>query len=32
LTKDEIRQVHDEISGQNYSYREIVELIVDMFG
>ena len=32
LTKPEIRRVHDEISGQNYSYREIVELIVDMFG
>jgi len=32
LTKDEIRQVHDEISGQNYSYREIVDLVLDMFG
>jgi hypothetical protein len=32
LTKDEIRQVHDAISGQNYGYHEIVELIVEMFG
>ncbi len=32
LSKDEIRRVHDEISGNNYSYQEIVQLIVDMFG
>lgn len=32
LTKDEIRQVHDAISGQNYGYHEIVKLIVEMFG
>ncbi len=32
LTKDEIRRVHDAISGQNYGYHEIVELIVEMFG
>jgi hypothetical protein len=32
LSKDEIRQVHDAISGRNYGYHEIVELIVDMFG
>jgi membrane protein implicated in regulation of membrane protease activity len=31
LTDDEWRRVHDEISGQNYGYHDIVELIVDMF-
>jgi hypothetical protein len=32
LSKDEIRRVHDEISKQGYGYKEIVELILDMFG
>ncbi|HZM78797.1 MAG TPA: hypothetical protein VFC19_23970 [Candidatus Limnocylindrales bacterium] len=32
LDKDQIRQVHDEITGQNMGYHEIVELIVGMFG
>lgn len=32
LSKGEIRQVHDEISKQGYRYREIVDLIIEMFG
>jgi RsiW-degrading membrane proteinase PrsW (M82 family) len=32
LDKSEIRQVHDEISGQNFGYHEIVQIILDMFG
>jgi hypothetical protein len=32
LSKDEIRQVHDAISGENLGYHEIVELVKSMFG
>jgi len=32
LSKDEIRQVHDEITGQNMGYHEIIETILSMFG
>ena len=32
LTKDEQRQLHDAISGQDYGYHEIVEEGVAMFG
>ncbi|MEO3930483.1 PrsW family glutamic-type intramembrane protease [Micromonosporaceae bacterium B7E4] len=32
LTRDQIRRVHDEITGQNMGYHEIVATILDMFG
>ncbi|MFZ1410828.1 MAG: hypothetical protein WAS07_05195 [Micropruina sp.] len=32
FTKDEIRRIHDEITGQNMGYREIIETIKGMFG
>jgi hypothetical protein len=32
LSKDEIRQVHDAISGENLGYHEIVEVVKSMFG
>ena len=32
LSKHEIRQVHDEITGQNMGLHEIVETIIGMFG
>jgi hypothetical protein len=32
LDKDEIRRVHDEISGQDMGYAEIIEAILGMFG
>lgn len=32
LTKDEQRELHDMISGQGYSYQEILELAEEMFG
>ena len=32
LSKDEIRQLHDAISGQNYGYHEIVQEGIAMFG
>jgi RsiW-degrading membrane proteinase PrsW (M82 family) len=32
LEDDEITRVHWEISGQNYGYRDIVEVVLDMFG
>ncbi len=32
LNKEEIRRVHDEISGENLGYHEIVEVIKGMFG
>lgn len=32
LSKHEIRQVHDEITGQNMGFHEIVETIIGMFG
>lgn len=32
LDKDEIRRVHDEITGQNMGFREIIETILGMFG
>ncbi|HBL58646.1 MAG TPA: hypothetical protein DDZ80_09055 [Cyanobacteria bacterium UBA8803] len=32
LSKDEIRQLHDTITGQNYGYHEIVEEGIGMFG
>jgi mRNA-degrading endonuclease toxin of MazEF toxin-antitoxin module len=32
LSKDERRQVHDEISGQGYSFQEIVDEVVGRFG
>jgi hypothetical protein len=32
LDKDQIRQIHDEITGQNMGYQEIVETIISMFG
>ena len=32
LTEDEWRQVHDAITGQGYSYQDIIDLILEMFG
>jgi hypothetical protein len=32
LSKDEIRQVHDAISGENLGYHEIIEVVKSMFG
>ena len=32
LTKDEVRELHDAITGQGYSYQEILDLAKDMFG
>uniref|UniRef100_UPI001B8BE3D1 hypothetical protein n=1 Tax=Allorhizocola rhizosphaerae TaxID=1872709 RepID=UPI001B8BE3D1 len=32
LDKGEIRRVHDEITGQNMGYHEIIETILSMFG
>ena len=32
LSKDEIRRLHDAISGQDYGYHDIVEEGVGMFG
>jgi hypothetical protein len=32
LTKDQKRRIHDEISGENMSYKEIRELVKEMFG
>lgn len=32
LTKDEVRRVHDDISGQGYDYHDIVDTVVGMFG
>jgi len=32
FNKDEIRRIHDEITGQNMGYHEIVEVIKGMFG
>lgn len=32
LSKDQKRRIHDEISGQNMSYKEIRELVKEMFG
>jgi hypothetical protein len=32
LSKDEIRQIHDEISGENMGFHEIVQLIISWFG
>jgi hypothetical protein len=32
LSKDEIRQIHDEITGQNMGFHEIIETIIGMFG
>jgi hypothetical protein len=32
LSKDEIRRLHDSISGQNYGYQDIVEEGISMFG
>jgi hypothetical protein len=32
LTKDQIREVHDAISGQGYGYHEIVDITISMFG
>ena len=32
LNQDQARQLHDEISGQNYGYHEILQIGQDMFG
>ena len=32
LSKDEIRRVHDQISGQGYGYHDIIEEILSMYG
>jgi hypothetical protein len=32
LDKDQVRRVHDEISGQDLGYHEIIETIIGMFG
>ena len=32
LTKDEVRELHDAITGQGYGYQEILDLAKDMFG
>ena len=32
LSKDQARELHDEITGQNLSYQEIRERAIDMFG
>ncbi|MDQ3896061.1 MAG: hypothetical protein M3326_02225, partial [Actinomycetota bacterium] len=32
LDKDQVRRVHDAISGENLGYHEIIETIVAMFG
>lgn len=31
LSQDQIRMLHDEISGMNYGFHEIIEIAVDMF-
>lgn len=32
LNKEQQRELHDEISGENYGYQEILETAKDMFG
>lgn len=32
LNKEQLRELHDAISGQGYSYQEILDLAKDMFG
>jgi len=32
LDKDQVRQIHDEITGQNMGYDEIIQAIYDLFG
>ena len=32
LDQDQVRQIHDEITGQNMSYHEIIQAIYDLFG
>ena len=32
LNKDQRRELHDEISGQNYGYQEIRAIAIEMFG